>query len=239
MIRYAARAAALLALLAGAAGAAAPLEPFEARFDVSRNGKLAGEARVALIRLDAERWEWTTRTRGTRGIAALANLEIDERSVFRWRDGRPELVESSYDQRAAWTSRRRSLRVDLPTKTIAAYDGKRLHTLAFEPYTIDLHLSTLALMTGLARGEPQLEFRVATRDRVEPHRYARGTGGVVETAAGVVETVHVRRLRKDEARSSAFWFAPSLGWLPVRVAYSDSKGERIELRLAAGPRPAR
>ena len=222
-----------------AAASAAPVEPFEARYDVSRNGKLAGEARVALLELAGGRWEWTTRTRGTRGIAALANLEVDERTVFRWNDGCPELIESSYDQRAAWTSRRRSLRVDAASGTIASFDGKRLHTLAFAPCTIDVHLSIVALMAALSRGDEAPAFRVATRDEVESHAYARSPAAAVETPGGVMQAVRTERIREDSRRRSAFWFASALDWLPVRVEYADAKGERIEMRLAQSSRRPR
>lgn len=222
-----------------AAAGAAPVEPFEARFEVSRNGKLAGEARVALLELDGGRWEWTTRTRGTRGLAALANLEVDERTVFRWNDGCPELIESSYDQRAAWTSRKRSLRVDAASGTIASFDGKRLHTLAFAPCTIDVHLSIVALMAALSRGDEAPVFRVATRDEIESHAYARSPAAAVDTPRGVMQAVRAERIREHSRRRSAFWFASELDWLPVRVEYADAKGERIELRLAQSSRRAR
>lgn len=208
------------------------IAPFEARYEVWRDGKLAGEARLALFALAGGRVEWTTRMRGTRGLAALANLEIDERSVFRWRRGAPELVESSYDQRAAWTTRKRSMRVDRPSNTIASYDGKRLHTLAFAPYTIDVHLTTVALMARLSRdaGAP-LEFNVAARDEIERHVYDRVGEEAVETPAGLFRALHLRRVREGRERVSESWLAPALGYLPVRITYEDSKGERIELKL--------
>ena len=229
----------VLALAASCVAGAAPPGPFEAHYEVHRNGKLAGEARLALLRLDEDRWEWTSRTRGTRGLAALANLEIDERTVLRWRDERPELIESSYDQRAAWTSRHRTLRVDESTGTIASYDGKRAHTLRHAPQTIDVHLTALALMTSLARAEETLSYRVATRDEIETHRYDIVGSETVATPAGKFDARRVRRAREDAKRTSEFWLAASLGWLPVRVTHADSDGERIELKLVRTQRRAR
>jgi len=215
------------------------IRPFEARYEVWRNGKLAGEARLALLSLGS-RHELTTRTRGTRGLAALAHLEIDERSVFVWRDGAPELMESSYDQRAAWTSRKRSLRVDRASNTIASYDGKRLHTLAFAPHTIDVHLTTLALMARLrSNAHAPLDFNVATRDEIEHQRYERVGNASVVTPAGTYPALHIRRVRSTRERVSESWLAPALGYLPVQIRYDDSKGERIELRLVSRTERAR
>ena len=231
--------AAVAAAAFAATGVADPIAPFEARYEVHRGGKLAGEARMALIELDGDRVEWTTRTRGTRGMAALAGLEIDERTLFRWHGELPELVESWYDQRAAWTSRKRSLRVDLGTGTIAAFDGKRLHTLEHDAGTIDVHATPLALGAALARGEASPTFRVATRDEIERQHWERIGNERVETGVGPVEAVRVRRVRDDgEARVSEMWLAPSLGYRVVRARHEDRDGEVIELRLVAydGPR---
>ena len=229
----------ILMLLASFAALAAPLEPFEARYDVYRDGRLAGEARLALLKLEGNRWEWTTRTRGTRGLAALAGLEVDERTVFRWRGGEPELVESTYDQRAVMASRHRTQRVDRKSRTIASFDGKRLHTLEYAPNTIDVHLATIALAASLAR-DARLEYTVATRDEIETYRYERLGRESLPTALGDVDAVRVRRVRDDSDRVSESWFAPTLGWLPVRVAHVDGDGERIELRIAAATgRPVR
>ena len=234
--------AALVLAAASFAPAAAPppepIAPFEARYEVHRGGKLAGEARMALIALGDERREWTTRTRGTRGVAALAGLEVDERTVFRWREGLPELVESWYDQRAAWTSRKRSLRVDAASGTIAAFDGKRLHTLEHAAGTIDVHATPLALGSLLAGGARDAALRVATRDEIESHRWERVGTERVETPLGPFEAIRMRRVRDDDSRVSETWFAPALGHLVVRARHDDRDGERIELRLVAydGPR---
>ena len=221
-------------LAVAATASVEPIAPFEARYEVHRGGKLAGEARMALIALDGDRREWTTRTRGTRGMAALAGLEIDERTLFRWADGLPALVEWWYDQRAAWTSRKRSLRVDAATGTIAAFDGKRLHTLAHAAGTIDVHATPLALGAALARGARDATFRVATRDEIEMQRWARVGTERVESGLGTVDAVRMRRVRDaGETRVSEMWLAPSLGHLVVRARHDDREGGRIELRLVA------
>jgi len=61
----------------------------------------------------------------------------------------------------------------------------------------------------------------------------------VSTPAGKFDARRVRRAREDAKRTSEFWLAESLGWLPVRVTYSDSDGERIELKLVRTQRRAR
>ncbi|HET9484696.1 MAG TPA: DUF3108 domain-containing protein, partial [Xanthomonadales bacterium] len=215
-----------------------PLEAIDLEETRITDATVAALARISTLRAINASGTRITDAGGAQ-LAALANLEVDERTVFRWNDGCPELIESSYDQRAAWTSRKRSLRVDAASGTIASFDGKRLHTLAFAPCTIDVHLSIVALMAALSRGDEAPAFRVATRDEVESHAYARSPAAAVETPTGVMQAVRAERIREDDRRRSAFWFASALDWLPVRVEYADAKGERIELRLAQSSRRAR
>ena len=47
----------MLALASPGIVGATPPGPFEAHYEVHRNGKLAGEARLALLRLAGDRWE--------------------------------------------------------------------------------------------------------------------------------------------------------------------------------------
>lgn len=220
--------------LAAAAGALAadPVAPFELRYEVRRNGDLLGEATFRLRALDDARRELETHTRGTQGLAALLGADIRERSVFRWRDGRPELIAYSYRQKAAWKNRQRTLDVDAAHATIASRDGERNHTLALEAGVMDRHAVVVALAAEVARGdEAALEFRVADKDEVETHRYRRAGRERVRTPAGRFEAERVERVREKPGRTTTTWLAVELGYLPARILQQEPDGETIEMQL--------
>lgn len=212
---------------------AAPLAPFDLRFEALRNGKRLGEARLSLRHVEGATWEFTTRTRGTEGLAALAGIEISEQSEFTWRDGRPELLQYRYRQQMAFRDRQRSLARD-GADAIDSRDGERRHRLAFEPGVMDRHVVALALAAEVARGASgELRFRVADRDKLEWHRYRSSARESIDVPGGRFEAIKVERLRDNPGRTTTTWLAPALGYLPVRILQREADGESLEMRLLA------
>lgn len=231
---------ALLALLLAIAsigcvhadGAVGPA-PFERRYEVLRNGKPLGEATLVLRRIDAGTWSFTTRIRGTRGLAGLAGASIEEHSEFTWHDGRPQLLRYRYHQDVAFRTRERTLALGADGR-IDSRDGDRRHDLAFEAGTMDRHVVILAMRADLARGaRGELRYRVANRDDVEWQRYRIGASERIDANDGPREAVRVERVRENPGRTTTSWFAPARDWLPLRIVQREADGETIELRLRA------
>lgn len=223
----------LLASVASAHADGAAPAPFERRYDVLRNGKPLGEATLVLRRLEGPTWEFSTETRGTRGLASIAGAAISERSEFTWQDGRPELLRYRYRQDVAFRTRERSLaRID--GDRIDSRDGERRHDLAFAPGTLDRHLVVLAICADLARGtRGELRYRVADRDDVDWHRYRVAAEEQVEGPAGPVAALRVERVRDNPGRTTLSWIAPALGYAALRIVHREADGETIEMRLRA------
>ena len=91
----------LAALLPVAASAAAP-KPYTARYEVLRNGERLGEATIRFAALPNGRYDFSSSTRGSNGLAAVLGVSVDERSILRWHDGRPETVAYSLSQKVGW-----------------------------------------------------------------------------------------------------------------------------------------
>lgn len=223
-------AATLVAATLLAPGAiAAPLAPFDARYEVVRNGEPMGEATIALADAGDGTWTLRTTTEATRGLASVAGAHVDERSTFRWRDGRPELVRYHYEQKIGWKSKQRSL--DARGGTIASDDGKHRGDLRFEPGVQDRHTIVLALAADLAAGNDDLRYRVADKQAVDEQRYEHGGRESVTVPAGTFDAERVERVRSKPGRTTTSWLAPSLGYRPVRIVQREPDGETLEMRL--------
>ena len=125
------RAAGLLLLAcSGLAGAAesTPLQPFQADYQVLRNGKELGHATLTLRQAGNGNWEFSSQTKGTKGMASMLGLDVLEKSTFRWRDGLPEGLQYRYSQQAAIKSRERSTDFDWSTKQAVSHDGGNTST---------------------------------------------------------------------------------------------------------------
>ncbi|MEO6064565.1 MAG: DUF3108 domain-containing protein [Lysobacterales bacterium] len=217
----------------------ANLLPYQARYQVLRNGSTLGQAVVTLAREgNGKTWRLRSETRGTQGLAALARVEIVEDSHFRLRDGRPETLDYSFHQKAAWKNRERTVKVDAAAGTILSTDKERSHSFAYAPRVIDRHLVTVALALDLARGEVprakhDLVYRVVDRDELEDQRYMAGRKETLSSPLGGLRTLRLTRVRENPGRVTDSWLAIDRGFVPVKVVQREPDGETFELRLLA------
>lgn len=226
----------LIALvMAGAAGAAdpSPLPPFQADYQVLRNGKELGRATLSLQQGANGTWEFSSQTRGTKGMASLVGLDIVEKSTFHWRDAMPEGLRYSYAQDAAIKSRQRSTEFDWTAHEARSSDGKGSWVAPLRGNAMDRNLVTVALMSALKSGSTDLTFPVVDKDRVAEQRYVVGGREPLSVPAGSIEAVRVDRQRDDGRRTTTSWFAPQRGFLPVQIEQVEKNGETVTMKLAA------
>ena len=223
-------AAAVFSLL-GAAASAAELQPFALQFDVARNGKALGEASLSLTRGSDESWIFRTHTIGTSGMASLAGVDIDERSEFRYVDGRPETIGYRFQQKMRFKSRQRSFTVSPAAKRIDGRDDDGSFSIPYEPGLLDRNLVVLALAGDVESAAGSLDYRIADKRKVDVHTYRIAGRETLETARGRLETVRVERVRSSPGRQTTTWIAPSLGYLPVRIRQIEPDGETLDMTL--------
>ena len=235
--------AALALQLAAAAGAmAAPVPPpFHAEYTTLRNGEAIGRTTLDLSDNGDGSWTLRSETRGTSGLAKLAGIHVVETSRFRWNDGRPEALVYDYRQEGAFKKRTRHADFDWKANEVRVSEGGQDFRYPARPGIVDRQALTLALASDLMRGATAFDYHVAVKDRVEERRYRRGAEETLEVPAGTFKAVPMNRedgAGGERTRESRSWFAPSLGWLPVRIEQTEKKGDTITLQLVShGPAP--
>ncbi|MBN8728663.1 MAG: DUF3108 domain-containing protein [Xanthomonadales bacterium] len=231
-------AAALLAL-ADARAAEAPLQPFSAEYATLRNGSEAGRTTLTLTANDDGSWTLVSDTRGTAGLARLAGIQVVETTRLRWNDGRPEALDYSYRQDGLKKRSRRG-EFDWAAGQVRMEENGRQATYAIVPGLIDRQTVTLAIAADLSQGARAFDYKVAVKDHVEDMRYSRVGEESVRVPAGAFDAVLMQRERAPGAelkRVSQSWFAPSIGWLPVKIEQAEKKGDTITLELVSFSRP--
>lgn len=223
------RALALLALLVAAPALALPPQPFSAGYVVQKDGSAIGAATLDFKR-DRAGGEFVTRSRGTDGLAALAALDIEERSTLRWTGDGIETVSYRYRQTSAFNQRER--RIDVSRSGIVSQDKQR-HEFPYRPGVLDRHALTIALMQALASGaRGELSFWVVDRDELEQQRYRIAGEERLNTAIGARPAIRVERLREgDGRRSTTIWFDRERSYLPLRILDVNRKGETLDLQI--------
>jgi hypothetical protein len=227
-------AAAALAVLAPALASAAAPPPYTARYEVSRNGDRLGTATVTFRALPNGRYELVSDTVGSEGLAAIAGVSVNERSILRWGE-QPETVAYDYRQKLAWKNKSRSLQVDAAGRRIASTDKDRSFSPPYEPGVLDRNAVVVALMSDLAGGRTgDLRYRIPDKDAVDTWVYRAAASEQVQTALGAQRAVRVERIRESGGgRSTTLWLGADRNYVPLRMLQKEPDGETIEMRIVS------
>lgn len=223
----------LAALLGGTSMGASALEPFVASYDAYRGGKLAGSATMKVTPdPNATRWHIDLDVRGTKGLARLSGLNIQQSTLFEVQDERFRPLSQATTQSALFTGK----------KVVGVYDWRAMsaqwrgdvkkNRRAPVPL-LDGDMSALLLNLAVIRdAEPgrQLQYRVVDFGKTRQYEYA---------VAEQTEIVAVDDLSYDAMRVSRtnggndetiFWVARGVP-TPIRVLQREDGEDKLDLRL--------
>ncbi len=210
----------------------APIPAFHAEYQVSRNGKDLAHASLDLHRA-GDHWEFITQTRGTEGLAHALGLDVRETSEFQWQAGLPQGLQYRYAQKAAFTSRQRSIQFDWTKNQAQSHDDKHDWELALKPGAMDRNLIVLALSADLNRKATQFNYPVVERGKLDDKRYVQTSRETVRVPAGEFSTVRMERQRTDTDKRTTSWYAPERDYLPVQLEQQETNGDTVTMRLVS------
>lgn len=226
--------AATLVLAPVAAIAALPA-PYTANYEVRRNGDVLGSATVSFRQLPNGRYELKSSTVGSEGLAAIAGVSVDERSIIRLAGGQPETVAYNYRQKMAWKTRERSMQVNAAGNSIASTDKDKSFSPPYRAGVLDRNAITVALMADVAAGKPgDLEYLVPSHNDIETHVYRSANSEQIQTKLGAQRVIRVERIRESSnGRTTTLWLGQDRNFIPLRMLQKEPDGETIEMRITS------
>ncbi len=219
------------ALTAASPVRADDLRPHEITYHTTFRGFSAGDLRLSLIRDDAnEGWIYETRAFPSFLASLVVSPESLERSWFRItaqgvQPKRYALTDGGHDPEHQteltydWAHNRMSGRVD----------GKPLDS-TLEPSQQDVNTIRLAPVVDLLAGREPSEYPLLDGRTIKHYTYPKKGAAKLQTEIGDVDTVIYESERKNydgTGRTWRYWFAPSLGWLPVRIEQREDGRARL------------
>ncbi|WP_170113240.1 DUF3108 domain-containing protein [Ahniella affigens] len=220
-----------LLLAAGlVAPAAAALKPFQAEFDMYRDGKKLGVAVLTLKQTSGSQWQFDSVNEGTEGLAGMANVSIQESSQFVESDSGLAAQHYRFNQSMLFKKKQRT--VDVQGTRVHLDDGDKQYDFDLPAGgVLDRNIIVLALMQDVPTATGDRDYPVADKREVGSQKYRFGAVESVETPAGKFDARRVDRIREQPGRTTTTWFAESIGWMPVRILQVEPDGENLELRL--------
>lgn len=218
----------LLAMGGPAWAAASELRPFTASYTV--NGQ-SGSAEIRLEQLDDGSWSYQQTIRVRSFLARLfMPAELSSRSVFTLQDERVLPRQFTADDGKGSSSRDQTLDFDWARGRVTGIFERKPVDLPTQPGLLDSLSVQVALMNELMAGRMPQRFVLVDKGRIKDYLYTREREETLRTEIGEYRTVIYRSSRTGSDKSTVFWCAPDLGYLPLKVERRD--GRSVEVTLA-------
>jgi hypothetical protein len=234
-----AAAAATWMLACGIAPAGSPddaLKPFTASYSISWRGISAGSAQLQLELLSDGRWSYRMQT-FARGLARLAMpAQMDSRSVFRIQDDHVVPQIFTVDDGTDDDDADQNVVFDWDAGRVRGIAERKRVDLPLQPGLLDTLSVQVALMRELLAGRTPERFVLLDAERIKDYLYTTQGRERLKTDAGTYDTVIYRSARPGSRKSTWFWCAPELGYLPLKVERRDGSDVQLSMRVRSAQR---
>lgn len=229
--RLAGALALVLVALAGGARAEA-LRAHEVSYHVAFKGIGAGDI-TNTLRSDGapDRWVYETRADPSFLARLVVNGAAREHCWFRETDAGIEPLRYALDDGTSAHHDDSALTFDWKAGQVRGMARGEPLALPLEPRLQDVLSIRLAPVAELAAGREPREFPLLDGREVKHYVFTRVGSERLHTELGDLDTVIYTSDRKDATggRSWRYWYAPSLGWLPVRAEQREDGHTRMSL----------
>jgi hypothetical protein len=212
------------------ASTALRLEPFEARFQVSRNDFVLGTMDIRFT-LDAKgQYVYSGHTKPGELLGLFISDEVYETSEGSYRDDRIRPDRYHYLQDNGERKKQTDLEFDWSDGQVWTESKGKRWAQALPPETHDKYSQQLALRLDLAKGERQVSYPVADGGKIKTYHYQVVGEAFVELPYGRLKCLQIKRSKEHQAPDYVIWVAPELNYLPVKIERKRSSGDyAIEL----------
>ena len=203
-------------LLAGFSNYALAMSPFQANYQFAYNGKNMGTATRVLTQ-SGNNWTYVFDAKA----AAIASA--NETSRFSFNNG--QILSNSFSRSSKILIHNDTMSINFNpnTKTISSKKKDKARSFAWKAGALDELNAELQLREDLKAGGLKSSYLIADAKGLEARRFIKQGTESVKTPFGTYNTVKVVLTHDNDAKSSTFWLAPQLDYLPVKMAHQDDK----------------
>ncbi|HKC15876.1 MAG TPA: DUF3108 domain-containing protein [Steroidobacteraceae bacterium] len=201
---------------ASAPAAGIALRPYAVVYEFNAYGFSAGTVGLTLRQETPQEWTYVSKSqpRGLFQLVRSASRTVTSRMIIDQRGVRPLLSTDTEDGERApqsevhfdWTANR----------AIGQVEGQAID-MELRPGVQDDLSAQVALIQALNTGQAPSNLLVFDKSGIRDYSYTRVGEEKLSTPLGEVATIIYRSQRANAPRSTRYWCAPALGYIPVRV----------------------
>lgn len=189
----------------------ANITPFSATYSLSVDGKSGTATRTLTKSGNGFNYKMSARAVGI----ATAN----QSATFALSGGRivPNSASTSY--KVAGLGNTHNIKFN-GSQVVSTYKGKsKTLTSSAQAYD-DLSLE-MQIRQELIQGKFSGSYRLVKKNEIETTAFKKAGTSKINTPAGTYDAVRIDRVHDDKGRATSFWLAPSLNYLPIKVAQTN------------------
>jgi len=212
-----------LSMTAPTLASAKSVEPSSANYNFTIEDKYKGTATRTLNK-SGNTWKYNVNAR-VAGVATAA-----QNSTFTINGNNVVPTQASTTYKLLGVGRMHKLDFNPSSKKVVSnYRGKSTTMNMAQQAFDDLSLE-VQIRQDLLNGKFSGNYYMAKKDKIEKTPFKKSGNTKITVPAGAFDTVRVDRVHDDNSRSTSFWLAPSLDYLPVKVSQIND-GKKMDLEL--------
>ncbi len=215
----------MLALALSTAASADELKPFDASYNWIWHSLTVA---VSTIHLERQDDTWLYRAKSEpRGIGRMFSERPLQESVLKVTDDGVLPISYRADDGTSATKRDANVRFDWEhNRATGVYEDEKVDMTPIAAGIQDDLSVQVALMVELLRGHTSGKFSLLSGNSVREFHYSRDGEETLTTPLGTIQTIVFKSQKQNSPRTTRFWCAPSLDYIPLKV--QQTKGDDVE-----------
>ncbi len=204
-------------VLATVSGLSFAMTPFNASYQFSYNGKNMGTA-TRVLSNNGNNWTYSFSAKA----AALASAT--ETSRFSFNNGQISSQSFSRQSKVLVHNNRLNIQFLPKDQIIKTQKDDKARSFAWKAGVLDELNAELQVREDLKKSSGlKSAYYIADAKAVDQRQFVKQGTETVKTSYGTFETIKVLLKHDNSEKSSTFWLAPKLDYLPVKMAHQDGK----------------
>ncbi|GMR07989.1 MAG: hypothetical protein BMS9Abin26_0994 [Gammaproteobacteria bacterium] len=213
------------------AEAHAQVPAFTARYTLTKGNMTIGTRQLKFSRDLPGEYEFISTTKTT-GIAAIFNNDkIHESSLGAYDGG--IIVPRQYHYQHTGKKKDRQVKIKFDWDVLKATNiiGSKPWSMPVVKGTQDKLVYLISMMQDLMDNHRQFQYRVADGGKLKTYRFKILGKEKVTTPIGEFSAIKIKRIRKDNKRSTLIWCADQLHYLPIKIEQRKKDGTPYTMLL--------
>ena len=221
----------LLLTISSAWADSLPIAPFEAHYKVFGKGLHIGDSELILLDDGDGRYRMRSHIYPVGLVSLVASQSLQEFVNGRFNNGIPQPVSYEQQRKRGKKSRTIQLQFDWQQNSLQARDNEEQATLALSPRVVDPLSLHLLVMQDLQQGHNPSQYTLAKETELKTYNIKHDGKDVLDTPLGRLNVVRISQQRSGSSRTTLFWFAPALDYLPVQITQLKNGKENLRMMI--------